>query len=58
MPYVMVVVGACVGAGIITAIVYGIYAAIGKRLTKQQVLKFFVIVWVLGVMARIAAMKI
>ena len=57
MPYVWMVVGAGVGAGLITAIVYGLCAVAGKRLTRQQLLNVFVIVWTLGVMGRIGAMN-
>jgi len=57
MPYILGVVGPGVGAGIITAIVYGLCAVSGKRLTRQQIINVFVILWVIGVMGRIGAMN-
>jgi len=38
IPYVLMLFGAGVGAGIITAIVYGLCAVAGKRLNRQQLL--------------------
>jgi hypothetical protein len=57
IPYVWMLFGAGVGAAMITGIVYGLYAVAGRRLNRQQLLKVFVIIWLLGVIIRIAALN-
>ena len=53
MPYLLAIIGSAVAACLVTGIVYVGYALGGTRLRKEQAIKIFGVVWLIGAVVRI-----